>query len=451
MLEDGLKSGDTKSAGYLAYDAYKKRAHFPDFVNDAVEAALGVMHRKPAVVEVPTRMEPILERATPRGEPLQLLLQRITEQQLVPGRCGLLVDFPENAGLGDIVPYIAMYNAPSILNWDVGRRDGLETQILNFLALDESEFERDQDFEWEFREKTRVLILGETLANEASGAYSVGVYREDEGTSFTESKQLVPSLRGRTIDFIPWTFVNSKDLVAEPEEPPLLGLAELALTVYRGEADYRQNLFMQAQDTLVIIGAGEDDDDIGTGANRVIHVPQGGDAKFVGVSSTGLPEQRQALMNDRKMAADKGAQILATGSGSERESGEALKMRISAQTATLTQVAIAGAAGLQQSLRHAAEWMGLNPNDVTVEPNLEFADDPLTGDLLVKYMQAKNLGLPISLQTIHENLRKRDFTGLTFEEETELIIEEIEDAIARTPTGTGDPVEDPERDPEEDA
>lgn len=412
QLADGFTVGQP---GRTAYDAYKIRASFPDVVRVAIESMIGVMHHKPPVIELPAALEPMRERGTLQSESLEMLLRRVNENQLITGRLGLLLDVPDGAPIGTN-PYIALYQAEDILNWDDGRRGEPVKQNLNLVILNESEFERKQEFDWEFERKFRVLILGDPDVNEpkGEGIYQVGVFEEPSST-FTEAQLITPSIGGSTLNQIPFIFINSKDVVPDPDAPPLLGLARLALTIYRGEADYRQALFMQGQDTLVVIGTTEEDN-FRTGANASIQLPVGGDAKFIGVDSEGLGEMRQALENDKKQSNERGGQLLDTTSR-ERESGDALKIRVSARTATLNQIALAGAFGLESVLKIAAEWIGANPEEVVVAPNLDFADDDLSSKTLVEYMAAKSMGAPFSLRSIHALMREKDLTTLEFEEE----------------------------------
>jgi hypothetical protein len=426
MKHDGLNT--TQAKGFTSYQSYISRAHLPDLVKDAVEAMLGVMHNKPPVIELPSQMEPLREQATLMGESLEMLLRKINEEQLVTGRAGLLVDMPE-APRPDTLPYIAMYLAENIINWDAGRRDGIAVDNLNLVVLDESEHERQENFEWKKVQKYRVLVLGDPLENEPTGegVYSVGVFRENN-VSFNEDVLITPMIKGVELNKIPFTFVNSKDVIPDPDQPPLTGLARIVLAIYRGEADYRQSLFMQGQDTFVTIGglAEQNDEPLRLGAGGRVDLPLGGDAKFVGVESGGLSEQREALSNDYKRAFQKGGQLMDSISR-ERESGDALKVRVAARTATLNQIAITGAFAMQEALRNIASWMGLDPKSVTVEPNLDFVDDNFKADELVKLITARNMGAPLSLETIHNYLRDKDITSADFEEEMNKVLEEDEE------------------------
>lgn len=412
--------------GYKDYQAYKKRALFHDVVKEAVQAMVGVMHRKPAVIELPRRLEAMLKRATPDGEGLQSLLRRINEQQLLNARIGLLVEVPTGKSVAEAVPFIATYNARFVLNWDAGISDQGERKI-EMVALDESAYERVNAFDWKYVEKVRVLVSDRTQlvasAEPAAEGYAVALLRD--GLDPKPDDFAVPSIGGKTMDRVPFVFVNANDLVPDTEAPPLLGLANVAMALYRADADYRQNLFMQGQSTLVISGGGDGDGkELRTGAGAVLDLPKGGEAKYIGVEAAGLDAQEKAISNLLTTAAERGTKLLEFGDGSGSASGDALRIRVAARTTTLTSVAITGAEGLKTCLRMAAEWVGANPDEVVVNPNLEFADSTLTGNELLAFKQAQALGLPLSNQSLHTLMRSRDLTELTFEEEIDQIEEE---------------------------
>lgn len=446
MKLDGMDFG---KPGREAYEAYKLRAVFHDYVKDAVEYAIGLMHQKPPNIELPAKMESLRKKATLYGESLALLLRRINEEQLVTGRVGIMLDLPKKVDPSNPMPQIAMYVTEAIRNWDDGEgavTNGDGEARLNLVVLDESGYVRNADFSWEYRTKYRVLILGNTEDNEPedSGAiYRQGQFGNGEkNTDFNETDLMEPMVRGTTLQKIPFVIANTKDIVNTPDEPPLMGLGRLALAVYRGEADYRQNLFMQGQDTLVLIGGSRRSADasqtsegpLRTGAGSVLEVETGGDAKYIGVNSNGLSEQREALQNDQDKAEARTGQ-LTNSKGNTGESGAALQTRIGAQTATLNQIALAGAGALERLLKICAEWVGADPNEVKVEPNLEFADYEMTGRDMVDMMSAKNMGLPLSRKSIHNMLLDRGVTKLDYETEISEIEEEAPSGL-QMPAGT---------------
>jgi hypothetical protein len=258
----------------------------------------------------------------------------------------------------------------------------------------------------------------------------VGVFDNKAGETleFNPDELIEPKYMGRTLNKIPFIFINTKDIISIPDEPPLLGLGLSALTVYRTEADYRQNLFMQGQDTLVTIGMQRQTDltrqnqnePLRTGAGSHIDIELGGDAKYIGVNSQGLSEQRQALENDRKRAEVRAGQFISN-TNRQIESGAALQTRIAAQTATLNQIASAGAAALEALLKICAEWIGANPDEIKIEPNLEFANYNMSGLDMVQYMTAKNMGAPLSNESLHALFVERGLTQFDYQTEMDLI------------------------------
>jgi hypothetical protein len=430
MVADGI--ANSAQLGYQAYEAYLTRAVFPEFMTESVNTCMGMLWYKDPVIKLPKVLEPMLDRASVKGETMKQLLRRIHEQVLSVGRCGLLLDLPETVPIDTpVLPYIAMYEAENIINWDDGRVGGPTLQTLNFVVLDESEMVR-KGFTWEQEDRYRVLYLGDEATNESMGKYFVRVLSSDE----TEIKSpIMPMFAGKALDEIPFVFVNAKDLLPDPDVPPLISLARLCMTIYRGEADYRQNLFMQGQDTLVIIGSDNQDQKFRVGANAVLELPVGGSAEYIGVNSKGLAEQRLSLENDRRLAASRSGQLVDTTSR-QRESGDALQTRVAAQTATLNDIALTSAGALERILKMAARWVGANPDEVSIQPNLDFVNVQLTSRSIVELQTAKKLGAPISQKTIHSIIKQRQLTSMDFEEELaaikaeEPLVEEEVDAGA---------------------
>jgi hypothetical protein len=260
MKLDGMGSSPNSHKSRLGqevYDSYLLRAVFPEYIMDALEIFMGMLHNKSPVIELPPEMESLREMATELGEPLELLLQRVNLEQLTTGRVGLLLDMPKNPDPRNPLPFIALYIAEAIRNWD-NDVIGDERADLQLVVLDESGFIRGDQFQWIAQRKFRVLELGfdtDAEGETTSRTYRTGAFATFEAsTQYDPEEMRAPMFRGATLDSIPFVFVNSKDINPDPMEPPLIGLARLCEAVYRGEADYRQNLFMQGQDTLVVIG-----------------------------------------------------------------------------------------------------------------------------------------------------------------------------------------------------
>ncbi len=414
QLMDGAGRG--MEPGASAYAAYLSRAIFPGHVEDALRTFVGILNKEAYEISVPSRMEGIFENATRANETLDQLLRKIHEAQLLYGRCGLLLDVAEGSDL----PHIVSYDAQSITNWDTQRWSEQGRDILNLVVTTEDSYVRGAEgaatYDWALQTLFRGMYLND------SGKYATAI--EQEGQI---SPEVVPSFAGRTLDFVPFTFIGANDLSANPGSIPLLNLSNSALSIYRGEADFRQTLHMLGQDTLVMIGedSGSDLEDeptrIGTGAK--ISLPEGSDAKFIGISSEGLPEQRRTLEDDYARAIAMGSRLLENTS-SQAESGEALRVRVAAKTTTLHSIALTSATGLENCLKQMATWVGANPEEVRVSPNLDFIEDAAAPEQALKMIEARNAGMPISLHSIHEWASKNEFTQKTWDEELDLMKEE---------------------------
>jgi hypothetical protein len=418
MYEDGM---GPQGKGLRAYHAYLMRALFHSFVSDAVDTMMGMLWCKPPTFEIPSQLDYLREKATTEGEGLFQLLRAINRQQLITGRLGLMTDLSKDTGTNAPRPYIATYHAEKIINWDAGFPNDSTMETTKMVVLDESGPRRIDTFQWEDIEQYRVLMLGDAMGSGSSYRFGVFSAATGEHTAFDQSAMKVGGSRGTEFDHIPWVFINANSTVSTPCDPPLIGLSDLCLAIYRLEADYRQALFMQTQDTLFTKGFPEDKDKpLRVGAGGRIHAPSGqnADAKYIGVTSKGLPELREARDNDLKMAASKAGELM-DASSRARESGTALEMRIGSKTATMNEIAISGAEGLQRALKDCAQWMGIrNTDSIVVKPNFEFSSKEYGAQDFRTIVESKLLGAPISWQAIHKWSAERGGPGkdLSFEE-----------------------------------
>lgn len=435
MILDGADK-NLDSIGYKDYLAYKERARYSNFVREAVQAAVGMMHSQDAEIKVPKAMEKIMSS---RGESLLQLLRRINTEQLICGRLGLMADLKTNPTPEDL-PYISVYSAERGINWDTGAVESVNRGLtLNLVVLDETENVRT-GFTWEKKEKYRVLMLGTFEGAETAGQYRQGLFNITDNQMFNEAAMIAPNLRGREFPKIPFVFINTCDVTEEPDDPALLDLANICKTMYMSDADYRHTLHMQGQETLVTIGANFDETQkVRVGANARLDLPLGADAKFIGVKADSLSEQREALDVLDARAGTIGAQTLDTTSR-ERESGASLKVRVAARTADLGQIAEAGAKGLEEILKDIAVIMGENPDEISVKPNKEFGDLQLTGQDMLQMATAKNLGFPISNESLHRLAFARRVTKKTFDEEKTAAKDDKDSVFAPPvpPAPTGD-------------
>lgn len=410
--------------GKRMYTAYLTRAQFPDILQPTLQGMVGVIHRVEAQIEGLEKGKPLAylwERCTKDDRvPLEVFHRRITAEILLMGRYEILVDVSSD---GDGQPYFVGYNTEQLTNWS--------DNDLSLFVLNESRQvqggEGHDEFEWHDEKRHRVLRL-------VDGVYTQQVYLDDAENGET----VEPIAKGaKKIEEIPFVVVGPREITTRViDPPPLKGVSSASLAIYRLDADYRHQMFNSGQETFVMIGgeAGVTPPVLGSGV--IITLPEGSDAKYVSPSGVGIEAHRTAIIDARQDAVAAGVKLFDT--QAKAESGEALRLRAAAQTATLTTISQCSAAALEKALRYAALFVGQDPEEIIVKPNLRFVDttiDPPKAESLVRIWQSG----AISKETLYENLQRGEIASSerTFEEEQALIEQEMIDNPMMA--GGGDP------------
>lgn len=390
------------NAGRDAYAAYRGRAQFPEILAPSLAAMIGIVHGKAIAIEMPDAMGYLLENADGAGLTLDAFHRRITRALLLDGRHAVLADAPEGGG----EPYMRGYSGAAVINWDS-----------DWYVLDECHWARD-GFEWSKVEQYRVLSL--------DGVYTQSVFSRHGGArDWTITQSMPQAMGGQAMVAVPLVIASARDVSATVETPPLIGVARAALAIYQLSADYRHQLYMSGQETLVAIN-GAAPTAVGAG---VVHSMQGSegvtpDLKYVSPSCSGIDAHKLAMEDNRTAAIQAGARLMEQ-SDQVQESGAARKMRFASETATLSSVAAVSCAMIEAALRHVAAFKGLPADAVTVTPPRDLLDNTMTpadAQALVAVWQAGG----ISYQTLYENLARGGIASAErdFVEETALLDQE---------------------------
>ena len=391
----GFKNSATQEAAL--YDAYRLRAMFPEILAPSVAAMIGIIHGKEIKIEMPDAMAFLWEDADGNGLPLEAFHRRITRELLVIGAYAVLADAPE--GGGD--PFLSGYARDAVINWD---RD--------WWVTDETTVRRD-GFVWKQLERYRVFHFGPL-------GYQQVAY---EAPGFAMQEIEVRGRGGAILPRIPFVVGNARDLSPRIESPPLIGVARAALSIYQLSADYRWQLYMSGQETLVAIN-GKGPEMLGAG---VIHEMIGADGllpdlKYVSPSCSGIEAHKVAMEDQRAVAIHAGARLMERSSG--QESGEGRRLRFASETATLVSVAQSSCAILERSLRNVAMLMGLGEaaeNSIVVNAPTELLDTTITpaeAEALMRIWQDGGL----SWETYYANLQRGGVASPERDAEEELTL-----------------------------
>lgn len=410
-LRDALAGGDAiKARGttYLpkpegqtlaAYQAYTARARWYDVPDRTRCGLLGSLFRKEPALTAPAKLEAGLDGLSVSGLPFATLLRQIAGEVLALGRIGLLVDMPGDRPLGAL-PLWACYAAERIEDWQQTRVDGrLITSRVKLAEPDTS----DSDEATQFRE----LIL-------VDGLYEVRIWRRTGGGFRGETWQIAeqhrPTKGGQRLTYIPFSFIGVQDLDPDVEKPPLLGLVDETLGHYQLSADYRQSLFLTAQPTPYLLGFAEDErpNQIGSGA---LWASRNAEAKvgMLEFQGAGLAAIRQAMLDSEARMVLLGARFFERDKAGV-ETAEAHRLRFSADGATLTTIARTVGDGVTQALKWSADWAGLEPAAVSLQPNRDFLPENLSSQDLMALLELWQQGA-IDRDDLDANLKKGEVVG----------------------------------------
>jgi hypothetical protein len=406
--------------GAYAYSLYKKRATWYDYPAQTVRTIVGrLTDSPPTELKLPSGLQELENRATDDNQTFERFVSCIFTEQAKYSRCGVLADFPEKETTAP--PYMTVYGALRVLNWSTERNsDGDE--VLKWVILDESKYVQD-GATCEYRTILRVCAIDESGDYFTEKHEFVDKMSDDEYRKYARKmlepteKAVYPTYKGKKAKQIPFVFINATNIYSTPELPILNTVTEMSLAIYRGEADYRQALFVQGQATPTFSGATPDEAAKWLlGANgSIASQNEKFKAQFMEVSGGGLTEMRTSQENLHNLAKSEGMKLINAGAN---ESGDALKERTTTETVSLTTLVDTCETGLKKLIGIIIEWGGIT-GEVELKLNREFTASTVTPDDALKLVQAYNSGAPMTKKDMHEYMREGGLVESTIEEALE--------------------------------
>ena len=386
------------------YQAYLERAELEKLAAEAYIRMGGIVSNAPCAVQLPPRMEYLIDKATGDGLSLHNFYTQAVRETLATGRYGVLVD-PNDKGQVQLYGY----QSESITNWL------LDDDVLSAVVLKESYLSGGDKFSPEYSEQYRVFEL-------SGGACTATLYRDDaqvEATTPATSKQ-------STLDFIPLQLVRAVTNGWQSDNPiPMQAIAEHLIKAYQLSADYYRYLYLLSQVMLTTSGANMETKSPAPTRNnqenkpartfsstQALHLASGATANLLQASPAGIEPIKTAL-NDKIEAARQLAMQLHPNNGTV--AAATVKMQIDSQQLTLRGVANNAAQAIEKSLKTAALIMGENADEVVfrapeslVEPVLDVTEISLLNDMVLNGNAPKSL--------LWERMRQAKLTNLNDEE-----------------------------------
>lgn len=408
----------------LRKQSYWARGRFFNATGRTHDSLDGMIWSKNPVVELPSRLAYIEDNADKTGCGLREVAQEVTDELIAIGRYGILVDMPNNNGInptlaqmesGELAPKLIKYKAESIIYFRVAA-SGKSVDEVRLIEVVDVQSKTD-NYKWEKKEFVRRLVM-------LDGVYTNELY--DDKDNLISSSQ--PIANGSVMSEIPFQFFGADNNSPLYSRIPLYDLANVNLGHFVLDCDNRDNLHYHGQGmTVVSTDMDKEEFDqmnpngLDVGAKGMNMLDANGKVEVIQLSATGaIPAEME---RDEQRMIYLGAQLVQDSSSNQTLGAK--EIDINASTATLKRIARNASDGLEQCLRWAGQFLGID-EEVIYQLNTQFVTDSMDAQMVAQHFQAIQASL-LPKVTYYETARK---AGLTELDDDELIELSLEDDLA---------------------
>ncbi len=407
------------------YDFYKTFADFPEITAPMVQGIMGLVHEKPPEYTLPDKLSYLAKKATGDGDSLEELWQLLTQELFYTGRMGLLADVQGGLGVEGAQMHLCQYSAEAIRNWRLSQK--CEGERAQLVVLGEHGMRPDPEDDFQHLEVMQYREL--RMINDE---YWVRVWvRVEDGkvepiiTSETDGAGWMrPEIFGKGFDQIPLTIINATDIGYEYGPVPAWPMAKRALAIFRKSADANRSLYIKGDPQCWVTGVAEEDIPSEIGGSSIWGLPDSdANVGYLDIDGQGIPLQLKAIDSEYSRFYGEAGHLLESASKGA-EAAEALRIRQGMKQVSVKALVKNAGAGLQEALKMVGRLSGMSDaevDEITFDPNVNFTEGAMGYQELLFLMQAKDLairnGVPLSNRTLHAQMRKRQLTHLSYEEE----------------------------------
>lgn len=365
------------------YQSYKQRALFFSAAGRSLQGLVGTMTRRTPTIKQ-DGMDDQFKDTSLTAKSFTELFVDATEEVLSVGRYGMLADVAVEGGRG----YVAVYTSEHILNW---RMDEYGNLLWLVLSEDVVIPDPEDPFELEDSVNYRHLYMN-------NGVYTIDIYDEDENLLST----IVPTQRGSTLGAIPFVCITPSGLQIVPQKPPILDIVDVNLSQYMTSADLENGRHYAGLPTPVVTGAESETKLKVGGQSAWVISNEKAKVFYLEFQGQGLQSLEKAMGEKTSQMAQFSSRLMDTSTRGS-EAAETVRLRHSADSATLASVAMALETGFNIIFGHVADFDGLAHPDI--ELNKDFLDTKLSPPELKALTDSYVTGA-IDLETYVYNLER---------------------------------------------
>lgn len=403
-----------------AYNAYKLRARYYNVVGRILEVSVGQVFRKDPVLAEGWESE-LLGNMNLAEESFNYFARDVLEEIMKVNRVGVLVDWSETQAR----PYLMMYKAQNIINWQTDIIDGqVKTTLIMLEGITKEVDEKDR-----YKEK-KVKIWHELYLED--GVYKSRKWKKKEGVrkgeefEEIEDSQTTPFFNDKEINYIPFFVLTTNGISLEINPSPLSPIVKLNLGHYVNSADYENMIHWTGTRTIIAKGW-KKTEAFPVGSCAVF--PADGDAHFL--ESTADSELKEAMRAKEEQMSVLGSAMI-TGKGRYVASAKTAEVTSQGEYATLQDIANAFSDSMTRILKVLDEWQTNKESNAGVTFNTDFdlSESNMQDIVNMSGLVSSNL---MSWDTFFFNLKEREIypADWTKEDEEKAIEETVEKQIER--------------------
>jgi len=384
-----------------AYSSYLQRARFPDMTSLLLAGLTGISIKKEAEIKLPSSISYLEESATIDGKSLEELFASCVIEVLTTGRYSLLLEVNEDTNK----LFINTYSAESFINWRTGH-SGMEksTEVASLAVFQEACSPPDADEFSHTEEVCQVVLREEIFVKDEEDPNDDGglefIYNIQRYINEKEGSVVIPTLRGSPFPIVPLVTINADEVGFDVGNCPLLGVSDIAISIYQKDADMSNAEFLTCNPMLVTTGVGEDVDAEGCptgspsfpiGSNVTMNLPDPESrAYYVEPKSNCLQHMLKRIESLQSEAVQYGAAVLSQDKNGV-EASETVKLRQSGNSSNLRTIIKTIGEGIEQILQYAYMWETNSikeSGELEFNPNLELIEATISPEFISAMLQS---------------------------------------------------------------
>ena len=347
-----------------AYATRVQRSVLSPYTVRLIENAAGLVLRRPIKVEGDPYWTEFSKDVDGLGSSINEYARNALVSALTYGHSGVLVDFPQDAGVLTLAeerslgrrPYFNNIDAYQIWGWR--QESTLPSSPLTQLRLHQWTTLPEGEFGQNRVEEIRVIYRDR-----------YELYRRG-GTPATEGSSTPIETGSLPFDQIPFVPIYTNRLGMLTSSPPLIDIANLNITHYQRQADLIHALHIAAMPILVLEGW-DDQSESSVGVNYALGMTPGNKAYYVGADSSSFAAQSNEIQALESQMSTLGVTKL-LGQKFVAESADAKRIDQAQANSVLALISMELESALQQSYDLAAKYLGITPPRIILERDFDF-------------------------------------------------------------------------------